>query len=272
VEASVMASARSAKPNRRDVVSSFTVIKGSMLEETYSVLSHWDFSLEKKENLDRLRDENYIGAQSSNWLREIARVINRRLDPGGDDKPLTVLAQGGMAMDEWKPIMLWHITRDEFLLRDFLVNWLFDAYQQGIYRIVPDDVVSFLGTISRRGGRTEHVWTETTTRRVAAGLLKIAADFGLLTSGAVKEFTHYTVPSRSLGYLLRAILAHESGSASRMITSAEWRMFLTTEDVLVNELLRLHQYREVEFEQAGSVVQLSLPAAELLQFAQELVA
>jgi len=248
------------------------VIKGSMLEETYSVLSRWDFSLAKKANLDRLRDENYIGAPSANWLRDIASVINRRLDPGGSDKPLTVLAQGGMPVDEWKPIMLWHITRDEFLLRDFLINWLFDAHQRGIYRIVPDDVVSFLGTINKRGGRTEHAWTETTTKRVAAGLLKIAADFGLLTSGPVKEFTHYHVPSRSLGYLLRAILAHESGSASRMIASTEWRMYLMTEDVLVSELLRLHQYRKVEFEQAGSVVQLSLPAAEPLQFAQELVA
>lgn len=259
-------------PHRRYVVSSFTMIKGSMIEETYSVLAHWDFSLDKKSNLDRLRSENYIGAQSVNWLRDVAAVISRRLEPSGVDRPLTVLAQGAMPIDEWKPIMLWHITRDEFLLRDFLVNWLFEAHQQGIYRIVPDDVVAFLGTISKRGGITEHAWTETTTKRVAAGLLKIAADFGLLTSGPVKEFTHYHVPSRSLGYLLRAILAHESGSASRMIASPEWRMYLMTEDGLVSELLRLHQYREVEFERAGSVVQLSLPASEPLQFAQELVA
>ena len=45
-----------------------------------------------------------------------------------------------------------------------------------------------------------------------------------------------------------------------------------TEDVLVSELLRLHQFRELEFERAGSVVQLSLPATEPLQFARELVA
>ena len=259
-------------PNRKSTVSSFTIIGGAMVTETYEVLARWDFTLDKKTNLDHLRDENYIGATSATWANQVAKVINRRLDPGGNDKPLTVLAQGGMPIDEWKPIMLWHITRDEFLLRDFLINWLFEAHQQGIYRIVPDDVVSFLGTISKRGGRTEHAWTETTTKRVAAGLLKIAADFGLLTSGPVKEFTHYHVPSRSLGYLLRAILAHESGSASRMIASTEWRMYLMTEDVLVSELLRLHQYRKVEFEQAGSVVQLSLPAAEPLQFAQELVA
>ena len=209
---------------RRNSVSSFTIIKGSLIEETYAVLCHWDLSLDKKTNLDRLKRENYIGAQSVNWLRDVASVISRRLEPSDIDQPLTLLAQGGMSIDEWKPIMLWHITRDEFLLRDFLTNWLFEAYQQGIYRIIPDDVVSFLGTISARGGQTEHGWTETTTRRVAAGLLKMAADFGLLTTGPVKEFAHYHLPSRSLGYLLRAVLAHESGSASRMIASPEWRM------------------------------------------------
>ncbi len=243
-----------------------------MIEETYTVLSNWDFDLDKKANLSRLKSENYIGARSVNWLRDIASVISRRLEPGGVDKPLTVLAKGGMPMDEWKPIMLWHITRDEFLVRDFLVNWLFNAYQEGIYRITIDDVLPFLETIGARGGQTEHAWAEITTNRVAASLLRIAADFGFLTGGPVKEFTNYHLPDPSLAYLLRAVLAFESGSASRMISSPEWRMYLMAEDVLVNELLRLHQYREVEFEQAGSLVQLSLSVTEPLQFAEELVA
>ena len=49
---------------RSNVVSSFTIIKGAMIPETYEVLAQWDFELDKKANLDRLRDENYIGAAS----------------------------------------------------------------------------------------------------------------------------------------------------------------------------------------------------------------
>lgn len=243
-----------------------------MIRETYEVLARWDFDLDKRQNLDLLRVDNYIGATSVTWAAQVSKVINRRLEPGSRDKPLTVLAKGGMPIDDWKPILLWHITRDEFLLRDFLINWLFDAYQRGIYRIVPEDLNSFLGTIGSRGGRTEHSWTENTTKRVAAGLLKIAADFGLLTSGPVKEFTHYHLPTQSLGYLLRAVLFSESGSASRMLESQEWRMYLMTENSLVDELLRLHQFRQVQFEQAGSVVELSLPLDDPLRYAMELVA
>ena len=68
--------------DRADVVSSFTVIKGTMIEETYAVFERWDLQASKRENLDRLREENYIGASSATWLRDVAKVINRRYDPG----------------------------------------------------------------------------------------------------------------------------------------------------------------------------------------------
>lgn len=257
---------------RQQVVSSFTVVKGAMIPETYEVLARWDFSVGKRENLDRLRSENYVGAKSANWLRDVAKVLNRRLDPDVRDRPLAILAKGGLPIDEWKPILLWHITRDEFLFRDFLVNWLFDAYERGVYRIRPEDLHEYLTTVGRRGGRTEHTWTPATVGRVAAGLLKMAKDFGLLTGGAAKEFVHYHLPERSVGYLIRAVLAHEEGSAQRMLESPEWRMFLMREDDVTRELLRLHQFRALGFEQAGSLVQLTLAVESPLRFAEELVA
>ena len=49
-------------PERRNVVSSFTVVKGAMIGETYATLACWDLSVSKKENLDRLREENLCRA------------------------------------------------------------------------------------------------------------------------------------------------------------------------------------------------------------------
>ena len=93
--------------------------------------------------------------------------------------------------------MLWHLTRDEFLVRDFLANWLFDAYEEGAFRLRPKDLHGYLRSLSARGGRTEHSWTDATVARVAAGLLKIGVDFGLLTGTAAKEFAAYHLPERS---------------------------------------------------------------------------
>jgi hypothetical protein len=124
-----MTSARSA------IASSFTVIKGAMIEETYAVFLAWDFGRSKRENLDSLREENFIGASSATWLRDVAKVLNRRFDPAGRDRLLVVLAKHGLPIEEWKPLLLWHMTRDEFLVRDFLESWLFAAYEAGAFRI-----------------------------------------------------------------------------------------------------------------------------------------
>ncbi len=257
---------------RSNVVSSFTIIKGAMIPETYEVLAQWDFEQDKKANLDRLRDENYIGATSSTWLRDVAKVLNRRLEPDGRDRPLAVLAKGGCSMDEWRPILLWHMTRDEFLLRDFLINWLYPAYDEGAFRVHNDELHDYLRTIGSRGGETEHAWTDSTLERVAAGLLKISADFGLLAGTPVKEFTSYHVPDRSLIYLLHAVLEQEEQSPRRAIDSDEWRMYLMTAQDLERELLRLHQFQQLDYQVAGSLAQLSLPHDNALAYAHEMVA
>jgi len=257
--------------SRADVVSSFTVVKGSMIEETYAVFAAWDFSCSKRENLDRLRYENFIGAKSATWLRDVAKVLNRRFQPDGRDRPLIILAKNGLNIDEWKPLLLWHMTRDEFLVRDFLQTWLFDAYDTGTFRVRSEDVASYLSNIGKRGAKTEHDWSEETTKRVAGGLLKIAVDFGLLRGSAVKEFASYHLPERSFIYLLHA-MTDEKGSPSKVIASIDWRLFLMRPLDVEYELLRLHQYRKLDYQVAGSIVQLSLPCSTLNEYAERMIA
>ena len=256
---------------RASVASSFTIIKGSMIEETYAVLSAWDQDASKRENLDRLRAENLIGAPTTTWLRDVAKVLNRRFDPDSRDRPLVILAKGNLPLDEWRPILLWHMTRDEFLLRDFLQHWLFTAYEGGTYQVRPEDLREYLTQIGERGGVTEHGWTDATLNRVAAGLLRTAADFGLLTGSATKHFATYHLPDRAFLYLLHA-LRNEGLSPARILESPDWRMYLMRPADVERELLRLHQFRKLHYEVAGSLVQLSLPRETAAEYAQEMVA
>src|SRR5262245_56778220 len=108
--------------NRSEIVSSFTVIKGALISETYAAFSGWDLAKSKADSVRRLRDTNFIGATTETWLRDVAKVLNRRFEPDGRDRPLVTLAHRGCDVALWKPILLWHITRDEFLLRDFLTH------------------------------------------------------------------------------------------------------------------------------------------------------
>jgi hypothetical protein len=163
------------------------------------------------------------------------------------------------------------MTRDEFLVRDFLETWLFGAYEAGDFRIRSEDVEAYLGGISKRGATTEHVWTEETTKRVAAGLLKIAVDFGLLRGVIAKEFASYHLPERSFLYLLHA-MRDEKLSPSKVVASPEWRLFLMSPADVEHELLRLHQFRKLEYQVAGSLVQLSLPCTSTGEYAERMMA
>ena len=185
---------------RANVVSSFTIIKGSLIEETYAVFRDWDFGRSKLENLKRVREENTIGATSTNWARDVAKVLNRRFDPAGRDRPLVELAKAGCDREVWKPLLLYHMTRDEFLVRDFLVNWLYPQFTAGAYRLRAEDVLPYLQALSKKKGiEWSGSWTEATleARRVT-GCCASPTDFGLLKGAQAKEFASYHLPEREL--------------------------------------------------------------------------
>jgi hypothetical protein len=254
---------------RARIASSFTVIKGAMVDETYATFAQWDLSRSKRENLDRLRLENFIGARSAAWLRDVAKVLNRRFDPDRRDRPLVILAQNACALEIWKPLLLWHMTRDEFLFRDFLLSWLYPAYTSGAYRVRPEEITDFLRSIGKRGGIIEHAWSEATTARVAAGLLKMAVDFGLLHGSVVKKFASYHLPDQSLLYLLHSI-RDILPNPRKLIDAEDWRMFLMRPEDVERELLRLHQYRRLDYQVAGSLVELRLPCASSQEYAERM--
>jgi hypothetical protein len=257
--------------SRAQVVSSFTIVKGAMIAETYAVFAAWDFAQSKRANLDRLRADNFIGASSHTWLIDVAKVLNRRFDPATRDRPLVQLAKADLPLDIWRPLLLWHITRDEFLLRDFLESWLFAAYEDGAFRLRPEQLTGYLAGLRKRGAITEHAWSEATTHRVAAGLLKIAVDFGLLRGSAHKQFASYHLPEPAFLYLLHALV--DAGvHPGKLVTAPAWRMFLMRPADVEHEFLRLHQFRKLDYQVAGSLVQLTLPCKSARAYAERMVA
>jgi hypothetical protein len=253
---------------RSMVVSSFTIIKGSMIEETYTVLRDWNYEWTLEVNLQEMKATNAVGARSENWLRDIAFVLHRRVDPGGRDRPLAELAKTHCPMDIWRPILLWHMTRDEFLLRDFLSHWLFPQFTDGTLLLRTEDIHPYLAELQERGVIQEP-WKETTTKRVASGLLRMGVDFGLLKGTSVREFQSYHLPEPSFLYLLHA-MAEQTPNAHKLVHAEDWRMFLMAPDDVERELFRLHQFRTLRYEVAGSVAQLTLPCQSVAEYVKEM--
>jgi hypothetical protein len=256
--------------SRARVVSSFTIIKGALIDETYTVFRAWDFTRPQAENLRRMRDDNIMGATSTHWARDVAKVLNRRFEPDGRDRPLVALAQAGCTRDVWTPLLLWHMTRDEFLVRDFLIYWLYPRYAEGAYRVHSEDVVPYLKSLTKKKGVIwSGQWTEATTARVASGLLRIATDFGLLAGSQAKEFASYHLPEPSFLYLLHAMADTET-NARHIVETPDWCMYLMDAADVEREIFRLHQFRKLHYDVAGTLAQLKLPCGSSAEYAKEL--
>ena len=173
--------------SRASVVSSYTIIKGALIEETYTVFRDWDFAKSPEGNFDHVRRTNSLGAMSSSWLLDMYKVLHRRFDPEGRDRNLVELAQRGCSLELWKPLLLWHMTRDEFLFRDFLVHWLYEQFAQGTLRVRAQDLWPYLRALHDKGLVAEP-WKETTVKRVSSELLRMAVGFGLMHGTVTREF------------------------------------------------------------------------------------
>ncbi len=254
----------------RSKVASCLAIKGSLIEETYAVFRGWDYELSKTGNLKRVRQENTIGAKSANWALNVTWAVSRRFDPSGRDRPLVELAKAGCDREVWKPLLLFHLTRDEFLVRDFLVNWLYPRFTAGAYRLRAEDLLPYLHGLAKQPGIEGSVnWSEATMNRVASGLLRLAVEFGLLRGTQSREFASYHLPEPSFLYLLHAMM-DRAANARRLIDAEDWRLYLMDAADVERELLRLHQYRNLHYAVAGSLAQIKLPAASAADFVKEL--
>jgi len=97
----------------------------------------------------------------------------------------------------------------------------------------------------------------------------MAAEFGLLEGSAVRKFNSYHLPEESFLYLLHTMYeAH--GNPRDVVHSPDWRLFLMSPTDVERELLRLHQFRKLRYEVAGSLVELTLPCGSAAEFVEEM--
>ena len=164
--------------------------------------------------------------------------------------------------------LLWHLTRDDFLFRHFLTSWLWERYNDGAFRLDTDEVAIWL-----KGVEAAHSlsWAESTRARTASGLLGMASDFGLLSGKTIRRFTSCHLPEASFLYLLHA-MAEQEPNARRLINLPDWRMYRMRPEEVEAELLRLHQYRRLHYDVAGSLSQLKLPSPSLDAWVLEVTA
>ncbi|MDZ4852641.1 MAG: BrxA family protein [Pirellulaceae bacterium] len=239
-------------------ISSFLAIKGPFIEATYRAMNAWDATKSPSENYANIERQNSIGAPSSGWLTQFLKATKRRYDFSGSDRPLVELVRQGWNLDEWRPVLLWHISQTEALLRSFIAEWLYSQKQSGVVLITAESVEPFIRSEIEKHLGSSAKWSTETVKRVASGLLKTAVEFHLMRGRASKEFESYRLSEKTLVYLLHVFLERDQ-STKQVVEAIDWRIFHMTSTSVEEELLRLHQYGKLRFERAGSFLELTLP-------------
>lgn len=241
--------------------------KGALAEETYQVFSQWDLARSLDANLlARLEGAHATAA----WTNEVRLTLRRRFRDAASAEALIALAQQGLPFSEWRTCLLLWICLKEPLFGDFVSEWLFERYDAGATTLRTEEVLPYIKAYWNRQKAVE--LSEYGAVRTSRDLLRMARDLSLLNDeGSSRVFSGAHLSDRCFLYWAH-VIAEQEGGTSRVPSSRLWRFALLRPFDIEHELLRLHQFRQLEYEVAGSLVQLSLPFASSTEYAQRMAA
>ena len=254
---------------RQADVSQRLLRKGALVEDTYLLLARWDEAQSLEANLSSLAGQS---GRSLAWTREIATTLRRRFRNWNAAAPLVAAAKSGLPLEEWRSCLLLFIAQNEVLYRRFALEWLAAEYCEGRALVRSADVVPYLRGLWSSLHAEGRALTDYGLARTARDLVRMATQLGVLTGdGPARHYRQAILTDRCFLYYLH-VLAEDAGGPSRVVEHPLWRtVFMDRSDVEA-VLLRLHQYRQVQYHAAGSIVELTLPCVSAAAFAQRMVA
>jgi len=260
--------ARRSTPARK--FSTRLIRKGALVEETYAAFQSWDLDESVSWNIDHARTKNTPEANNEAWLREVTVTISSRFADDSHLESLVLLARRA-PLDVWSPCLLWHAGRTDELYYRFATEWLFREHRDGAFQLRTKDVEPYVRDLTENRAAGGKGLSSYGVTRAARDLLLMAADFGLLQGSAVREFVSYHLPDESFLYLLHA-MSEVNANAHELVHSPDWRLYLMAAEDVERELFRLHQYRKLGYEVAGSLAELTLPYSSAAAYVKEMIA
>ena len=246
------------------------VRKGALIEETYRAFAHWDARKTLADNIELIRMLNPLGAPNESWLREITTTLSSRFAHGDPVTALALLAKEQYPLERWRYYLLWHFATTDGLYGRFAEEFLFDQHQEGIAAFDTSAVLPFIEKIEGEKA-FEAPLSHYGRLRTARDLLRMAAAFGLVEGQPMRRFTNSPIPEDAILYAVYDLMDRVP-SVSKAIHSRRWRLFLMKPADVEHELINLHQFRRLRYEQAGSVRELSLPHENLMEYTRSLTA
>jgi hypothetical protein len=239
---------------------------GALLDDTKTLLSHWDVDGSVPDNLDRVRRENIFGKASRSRVEDILAVFRQRYLAETDVlKALVVLVKNRFPAAGLDRVLFFHAARADALLHDAAVGILLPMLTQGITDIDSVAVQRVLTKWAAKG-LTTTAWSESTTGRVAQGLLSTLRDFGVLQGAVKKRIAPAYMPVSAFAYIAFYLKQHQP-SGAKLLEHPDWKLFFLGRELVERLLFEANQHGLLEYHAAGTVTRLTFPKATLEEYA-----
>jgi hypothetical protein len=242
---------------------------GALLDDTKTLLSHWDVSASVPANLDCIRRENVFGKASRSRVEDILAIFRQRyLTEAEVTKALVVLVKNRLTAASLDRVLYFHAARADRLLHDTVTEVLMPKQAQGITEI---DLGGLQRAVGKwvESGLTTRAWSENTTVRVAQGLLATLRDFGVLQGAINKRIAPAYLPVTAFAYIAFYLKQHQP-SGAKLLEHPDWKLFFMNREGVERFFFEANQHGLLEYHAAGTVTRLTFPASTLEEYANVL--
>lgn len=234
------------------------ICKGAaLLDETRTLLSHWQTGESAKAFARRAEAEGLLGKATAHRVRDIVRrvFIPRYLKP--DDRPARVMKmilKSNLPPAVFKELVLLYAARNDVLLRDFVVHEFWPSVRRGRPFL---DLITVLSFFSKAvvDGKLEKPWSDQVSRKVARGLLGFLREVGFIreASKGKRELIDYRI-SDDMMIILARILKEDGFTDSAIVDHQDWNVFGLEKNGVLGRLHLIGEEMGLLIQQAGSVV------------------
>ncbi|ANP46084.1 BrxA family protein [Candidatus Viadribacter manganicus] len=240
------------------------VTVGMLVDESFRMARLWNDQKSFDDNF-----ESSLAGQFRSMSLEgaVKATLRRRFRAIEAASPVLLLAKQGMPFHEWRDCLRLLIGATEQPFRSFVTEWLFGEYVRGRYQVRSIDLHPFLAALWKEMARTKEP-TRYSFERTATGLIKGARDLGLLQGNKSNHAFAVTPLSDEVALFYVVFIAQVEGSFSKVSTSLLWRLAMLGPAEVHALLLRLHQYKRLTYDVAGSLVALESKHRSIESFAK----
>lgn len=250
----------------REKYSSKIIKAGALLSDTKILLANWNKDLAVAENLERFRKENVFGKASRSRIEDILPLFRQRyLEEQHTINALFTLVKARLPAETLNPILYYYSVQADRLLHDIVVDVLWPMHQSGRSEIQADEIQRVLNVWGSEG-KTIGLWNDTTTLRVAQGVLSTLRDFGILEGASRKRLAPMFLPVEAFAYIAFCLKQNQP-SGDKLIDDPEWRLLFLSRDAIERFLMEAHQRRLLEYQAAGSVIRITFPSGTIEEYA-----